>query len=233
MLPFSSIIIVILFLIFREKHIQKKGPFLLYGIVICSVIKFLTFTLAGVILRQLSATHSYTGIVVAASSGSNIVLSIMALEFLKRYLSRTQALSQAPLEPTGKIEHKPNTINAIYIGIWIFFIVAVLCTAGFIFKNGEPANLWWWLPGIGFLGWACIPFLMNLQFSMNHRGSVPALTVILIVMSIITFGGFYILLDAFVFHPDPQGGLVLIFLPILQIIISSIGIGIAFAVKRK
>jgi hypothetical protein len=55
--------------------------------------------------------------------------------------------------------------------------------------------------------------------------------VLLVTALIITAGGIYFLIEAFITHLDPQSGLIFIFLPFFQCVAVAIGIGIALLIK--
>jgi hypothetical protein len=71
-----------------------------------------------------------------------------------------------------------------------------------------------WL--LGLAGWATLPYLM-LLFSAPKASRSKAKKIIHIVgTSVITLGGVALYLDAAFFHPDPQGGLAFMAVPLYQ-----------------
>lgn len=126
---------------------------------------------------------------------------------------------------------KETFLNILYRGIWILFTFGVFYTAGFMLKFGEPDKLRWLMVSLPFSIWASVPFLINLIFSMRHRNSLIGLVITFITMLIITFGGFYLLWQSFVVQPEQLSGLAFIVLPILQIVISLIGMGIVLIIN--
>lgn len=109
--------------------------------------------------------------------------------------------------------------------------LAIFYTAGFFLKNGEPEKLQWWVFGLIFFAWACLPFAYVVQFARKSKDSLSGLFISLLTVTIIAGGGFYILWQSFVTHLDPQSGLVFVFLPVYQLFVVSIGTGAARIMK--
>jgi hypothetical protein len=63
---------------------------------------------------------------------------------------------------------------------------------------------------LGFAVWATIPYLMVLSLARRAFASQANKLPVVIVALIISFGGVALYVDAALWHPDPQGALVLI-----------------------
>jgi len=71
------------------------------------------------------------------------------------------------------------------------------------------------LGGIGFLLWAISPYLYA-SFMMKRSIDGRAIKILFVLSLILTIGGIYLLLDAMYIHPDPQGALAFVVIPIYQ-----------------
>lgn len=117
--------------------------------------------------------------------------------------------------------------------VWTLLGFALVYTAFFMLANGEPGRGSWWSLALVFYGWAGSPFiLLGLQVR-PHGKSRPYLRVLLATTVILVFGGLVALWRTFVTQPDPQGGLVFVFLPLLQLVVAFIGLGVAALVESS
>lgn len=99
--------------------------------------------------------------------------------------------------------------------------MAVLGPAATLFcmiHNGEPLQPGWWLLAMPFLGLAILPYLLLLS-AVKHASNARTIWFFFGVMLCITLGALLILWEAFWLRPDPQAGLVFLFLPLYQIAI--------------
>lgn len=114
------------------------------------------------------------------------------------------------------------------------FVLAVdmIVTVGFMLRAGEPSKIWWWPLAIGFLIWTLLPYAVFAYLAWRFRARfAPSLT--LFVGTLVVSGlSIFSLYDAFVAHLDPQSGLVLLVLPLLQWPAVGLTMGIAMAVDH-
>jgi len=91
-----------------------------------------------------------------------------------------------------------------------------LATLGFMLYAGEPAEPVWWLSAIVFGAWALAPYLF-VAWETRRQPPVMGSRVLLALAAVVmTAFGVAVLVSAFVLHPDPQSGLVILFVPIWQ-----------------
>jgi hypothetical protein len=107
-------------------------------------------------------------------------------------------------------------------------VIAALYTSVFMLKMGEPDQLWWWLLACVFFVWLYSPFLLLIRFGMKNKGNIPALRIVFIAMLINALGGFYLSYEAFIVSKTDAGGAMFFaVLPMLELVVSSIGIAVA------
>jgi len=99
----------------------------------------------------------------------------------------------------------------------------IAATIWFMLQNGDPDSFTWYLIAIPFLIWTLLPFAAVFLMMKKARDVLQTSITIFIVSAIISFGGIWILYDAFVLHLDPQSGLVFLILPVLQLFLVGIG----------
>ena len=112
----------------------------------------------------------------------------------------------------------------IEIVIYILVIIGLIVNAYFMLENGEPDKFWWWAVGAVFFVWTATPFIIVAVINKFLAKDVASKAVLLITVAVITLGGGYILIEAFITHLDAQSGLVLIFLPFYQCFAVAIGV---------
>jgi hypothetical protein len=88
-----------------------------------------------------------------------------------------------------------------------------------------------WL--LGFAVWTTLPYLMTLFIAPKAAPFRVGNLIDIIVTLIITVGGVALYVDAAFLHPDPQGALVLIAVPLYQWIILAFWAGIRFFLLRS
>lgn len=108
------------------------------------------------------------------------------------------------------------------IGGLLNLLVGIAATIWFMFQNGEPDSFTWYLIALPFLLWTTLPFAAVFLMIKKTADVFHADVIFFITSAIISFGGIWILYDAFNVNLDPQGGLIFLFLPVLQLIIVSI-----------
>jgi len=107
-------------------------------------------------------------------------------------------------------------------------VIAALYTSVFMLKMGEPDQLWWWLLACVFFVWLYSPFLLLIIFSIKNKGNIPALRVVFVAMLINSLIGFYLSYEAFIVSKTDAGGAMFFaVLPMLELVVSSIGIAVA------
>lgn len=74
------------------------------------------------------------------------------------------------------------------------------------------------LGAIGFLVWAISPYLFAV-FMIKQRTQYTSTLVVTGVSSFISVAGIYLLVDAMYIHPDPQGALAFVVIPMYQWVI--------------
>ena len=88
-----------------------------------------------------------------------------------------------------------------------------------------------WL--LGFAVWVILPYLMLLFLARKAFASQTNNYVVIIGALVISLGGVALYVDAAWLHPDPQGALVFIAVPLYQWIILGLIAGIYFLLSRK
>jgi hypothetical protein len=88
-----------------------------------------------------------------------------------------------------------------------------------------------WL--LGFAVWAILPYLMILFLVRKAFASRANNFVVIVGVLIISLGGVALYVDAALLHRDPQGALVFIAVPLYQLIIIGLLIGIHFFLRKK
>ncbi len=114
-------------------------------------------------------------------------------------------------------------------------VLAVLGPGAMFFcmiLNGEPLRPGWWLLALPFLGLATLPYLLILH-AARLSDDTRATGCFLGVAVFITLGSLLILWEAFWLRPDPQAGLVFLFVPLYQIAIVLVARGLARLVIRR
>jgi len=98
----------------------------------------------------------------------------------------------------------------------LVLLVGAVATLGFMVYAGDPASGSWWLFFVPFAGWALLPYALvgvATRWQPSSRGSQSVLCVAAVLL---TCASVLLLYSAFVAQPDPQSGLILIFLPLWQ-----------------
>jgi MFS family permease len=135
--------------------------------------------------------------------------------------------ARKPIMRPGEVTARPGKLTAILGAVWLLVTVSMLYTAGFMLKHIERVGAQLTVRDsalvVGFMAWAAIPFLALGIFAMRNRQRPKALAVVLFTTLLISIGGFYILFNG-------RSGLVFVYLPSYQLIVSAIGIGIAAAI---
>lgn len=99
----------------------------------------------------------------------------------------------------------------------MLLLIGALTTVGFMLFAGEPGTLVWWALFVPFAAWALFPFWLVASAARKHEGSRVDQRMALLAAALITGFGLFVLYSAFVTDPDPQSGLVLLFLPLWQL----------------
>jgi hypothetical protein len=86
---------------------------------------------------------------------------------------------------------------------------------------------------LGFAVWTTLPYFMTLFIALKTSRVRVGKLIDIIVTLIITVGGVALYVDAAFLHPDPQGALVLIAVPLYQWIILALWAGIRFILLRS
>jgi len=111
-------------------------------------------------------------------------------------------------------------------------LIGIAVTIWFMFQNGEPDSFTWYLIAIPFLIWTTFPFAALFLMMKKSKDVLHTHISTFITSAIISFGGIWILYDAFTVNLDPQSGLIFLFLPVLQLIIVSITFALIMFLNR-
>lgn len=114
----------------------------------------------------------------------------------------------------------------------VSILIGVAANVWFMFQNGEPDSFTWYLIALPFLLWTTLPFAAVFLMIKKTADVFHANVIFFITSAIISFGGIWLLYDAFVINLDPQSGLIFIFLPILQLICISSGYAITVLLNQ-
>ena len=112
-------------------------------------------------------------------------------------------------------------------------LVGVLVTVGFMLYAGEPGHLDWWL-GFFFFGlWAFVPYFVVAYMTHRFSTSQRSLWVLLPAALLLTAGSSVVLYISFIAQPDPQSGVVFVFLPMVQLVALVPFLAVAFLLRKK
>lgn len=103
-------------------------------------------------------------------------------------------------------------------GVFTLLVFGAVITLGFMLYAGEPERPGWWLLFAPFAAWALLPFgcfAAVVRKGLKARGARLVAVVAALLLAGLAFAALY---ATFVVEPDPQGGLVFLFLPIWQMI---------------
>lgn len=118
-------------------------------------------------------------------------------------------------------------------GINGVLLVGALVTEGFMLYAGEPGDPRWWL-GFFFFGlWAFMPYLAVAYIAHRFSTSRRSLWVLLAAALFLTTGSCIVLYTSFIAQPDPQSGVVFVFLPMLQLVALVPFLAVAFLLRKK
>ncbi len=91
-------------------------------------------------------------------------------------------------------------------------------TLGFMFLAGTPREPLWWLFFLPFAAWGLAPFALAAWTARLRPRNTLSAAAVLAGSALVAGGNAWILTQAFVVHPDPQSGLVFLFLPGYEIV---------------
>jgi hypothetical protein len=98
----------------------------------------------------------------------------------------------------------------LYVGVVLSLVVMIYA--------GEPHRLYWWPMFLIASAWVLLPYAIVWQ-EARRRMAQPGPRVVLLVAAIaLTVFSAIVLYGAFIAHPDPQSGLVFIFIPLYQLL---------------
>ncbi len=115
----------------------------------------------------------------------------------------------------------------------IILYCSVLFTAILMLYAGEPTTPSWYVTAIPFLLWTSIPYGILLAFNRLFPSSPRKNGTVLLTAALISGFAIYCLVNAFFLNPDPQSGIVFIFLPLYQIAAAIIGGLISLALLKR
>lgn len=122
--------------------------------------------------------------------------------------------------------------KVIEIAIHTLLVVGIVANAYFMLSNGEPDKLWWWPLALGFFAWATVPYVTIAVINRFLAKDVPSKIAVLVTALVVTSGGLYFLIVAFITHLDPQSGIVFIFLPFYQCAAVAIGVVLLIIMEK-
>ena len=115
----------------------------------------------------------------------------------------------------------------------VLVAIGLSANAYFMLSNGEPEHAGWWLGTLIFYGWAALPFIGMYFGNKFFYQTVGSKISNLIACLIITGGGVFILIDAFIIHLDAQSGIIFVFLPFYQCVVAGTAIVLARLLDKK
>lgn len=136
-------------------------------------------------------------------------------------------LDYEPKRPGGS-DPWHTTLRAIIFLLAVAYTITIAAQLSWT-EQGGPA-LWETLPC---LAWICAPMLLLAGFAMRRRASAGFLTVLLATTLVAAMGGWVLIWYARVVAPDPQNGLMFLWLTPAQVALAAAGIGIAYAAERR
>lgn len=112
-----------------------------------------------------------------------------------------------------------------------FILLAGLsANAYFMLTNGHPGRILWWPLALVFYAWTSLPFVA-IEGAVRYGGNTPVSRVILFLTAlIVSLGGIFILVQAFIVHLDAQSALVFVIVPFYQCAIALFGICLSFGI---
>lgn len=112
-------------------------------------------------------------------------------------------------------------------------LVGVLVTVGFMLYAGEPGDPRWWL-GFFFFGlWSFVPFLVVAYLAHRFSTSQRSLWTLLPAALLLTAANSIVLYMSFIAQPDPQSGVVFVFLPMMQLVALVPFLVVAFVLRKR
>lgn len=102
------------------------------------------------------------------------------------------------------------TDASLYIGAVVSLV--------FMIHAGEPGRLYWWPMFAIASAWVLLPYAIVWQEARRRTGQTGPCIVLLIAATALTVFSAIALYGAFIAHPDPQSGLVFIFIPLYQVL---------------
>jgi len=93
-------------------------------------------------------------------------------------------------------------------------LIGLIGTLGFAAYAGEPLTADWWKGGLWILIALVVPFflLWVMQVKMVHNDIQQWL--LLVIATIYSIGGLALMYNALIANPDPQGGLIMVVIPV-------------------
>lgn len=112
--------------------------------------------------------------------------------------------------------HYQDRRSTLFRSIQAALACGAAAVVGFMIFAGEPAQPLWWLGFLLFAAWGLVPFAIVYRFAQRNAASERALWVMLTAATFLAAGGFFVLRDAFLLHPDAQSGILFVVLPVWQ-----------------
>jgi ABC-type Fe3+-siderophore transport system permease subunit len=97
------------------------------------------------------------------------------------------------------------------------YVGAVLSMV-FMIHAGEPHRLHWWPMFAVAFAWVLLPYAIVRQEARRRTGQPGPRIVLLVAAIALTVFSAIVMYGAFIAHPDPQSGLVFIFIPLYQLL---------------
>jgi hypothetical protein len=102
------------------------------------------------------------------------------------------------------------TDASLYVGAVVSLVAMI--------HAGEPHRLHWWPMFAIASAWVLLPYAIVWQEARRRTGRPGPCVVLLVAAITLTVFSALVLYGAFIAHPDPQSGLVFIFIPLYQLL---------------
>lgn len=99
----------------------------------------------------------------------------------------------------------------------VLLLAGALTTLAFLVAAGEPGRLSWWPAMLPFAAWALLPYAVAFLAARPLAPERFVNALLCVAAALLAATTATVLAAAFVWHPDPQSGLVFFILPFWQL----------------